>query len=146
MRIPVFCTAVLAYVLTGHPPPDTPRPRLIGLLNGPIQWGDTMWAAMIWDTLAPKTPRAGGAMLVHESFHIVQQRLGLGVGTLSAEHLDSVDGRYWMRLEWRALARALREWGEASAPWTSTKASPHTPKPCFPRNPRPTRSRMRSMS
>ena len=62
---------------TSQPPPDTPRPRLIGLLNGPIQWGDTMWAAMTWDTLAPKTPPAGGAMLVHESFHIVQQRLGL---------------------------------------------------------------------
>ena len=70
---------------------------------------------MIWDTLAPKTPRAGGAMLVHESFHIVQMRLGLGVGTVSAEHLDSVDGRYWMRLEWRALARALRESGEPRA-------------------------------
>jgi hypothetical protein len=97
---------------TSQPPPDAPRPKLIGLLNGPIQWGDTMWAAMIWDTLAPKTPRAGGAMLVHESFHIVQMRLGLGVGTVSAEHLDSVDGRYWMRLEWRALARALRESGE----------------------------------
>ena len=54
-------------------------------------------------------------MLVHESFHIVQQRLGLGVGTVSAEHLDSVDGRYWMRLEWRALARALRESGEPRA-------------------------------
>jgi hypothetical protein len=54
-------------------------------------------------------------MLLHESFHIVQMRLGLGVGTDSAEHLDSVDGRYWMRLEWRALARALRESGEARA-------------------------------
>src|SRR3954467_11814274 len=51
---------------TSQPPPDAPRPRLIGLLNGPIQWGDARWAAMIWDTLAPKTPRAGGAMLVHE--------------------------------------------------------------------------------
>jgi hypothetical protein len=100
---------------TSQPPPAAARPRLIGLLNGPIQWGDTMWAAMIWETLAPKTPRAGGAMLVHESFHIVQMRLGLSVATVSAEHLDSVDGRYWMRLEWRALARALRESGEPRA-------------------------------
>jgi hypothetical protein len=51
-------------------------------------------------------------MFLHESFHIVQMRLGLAVATVSAEHLDSVDGRYWMRLEWRALARALRESGE----------------------------------
>jgi hypothetical protein len=35
---------------TSQPPPAAARPRLIGLLNGPVQWGDTMWAAMIWDT------------------------------------------------------------------------------------------------
>ncbi len=29
------------------------------------------------------------------------------------EHLDTVEGRYWLRLEWRALARALRESGDA---------------------------------
>src|SRR5439155_11053815 len=28
------------------------------------------------------------------------------------EHLDAADGRYWLRLEWRALARALRESGD----------------------------------
>jgi hypothetical protein len=100
---------------TSEPPPDAPRPKLIGLLNGPIQWGDTMWAALTWDTLARQTPRDRSGMLIHESFHIVQMRLGLGVGTVSAEHLDSVDGRYWMRLEWRALARALRESGEPRA-------------------------------
>jgi hypothetical protein len=37
---------------TSQPPPDAPRPKLIGLLNGPIQWGDTMWAALTWDTIA----------------------------------------------------------------------------------------------
>jgi len=169
MRMPVFCTAVLACVVIGHPapavaqvdqqraqeffkeaqavcmrdggrlwgmsicmpmvigdartqtfatsqpPPDAPRPRLIGLLNGPIQWGDTMWAALMWDTVALQAPRLRSGMLIHESFHIVQRRLGLLVDSVSAEHLDSVDGRYWMRLEWRALARALRESGESRA-------------------------------
>src|SRR5207237_4425397 len=31
------------------------------------------------------------------------------------EHVDVMDGRYWLRLEWRALARALRESGAARA-------------------------------
>jgi hypothetical protein len=97
---------------TNQPPPEAPRPQLIGILNGPIQWGDTMWAALAWDTVASQTPRVRSGMFIHESFHIVQARLGLLVETDSAEHLDSVDGRYWMRLEWRALARALRESGE----------------------------------
>ena len=96
---------------TSQPPPDAPRPKLIGILMGPVRWGDSMWAALTWDGVASQPPRVRNAMLLHESFHIVQPRLGLGVGTLEAEHLDAMEGRYWMRLEWRALARALRESG-----------------------------------
>jgi hypothetical protein len=100
---------------TSQAPPDAPRPKLIGLVNGPIQWGDTMWAAMTWDTMANWPARTRGEAFLHESFHIVQMRLGLGVGRDESEHLDSADGRYWLRLEWRALARALRESGELRA-------------------------------
>jgi hypothetical protein len=100
---------------TSQPPPDAPRRKIMGLLNGPIQWGDTMWAAMTWDTIANWPPRTRGETFLHESFHIVQQRLGLLTPTVASEHLDSVDGRYWLRLEWRALARALRESGEPRA-------------------------------
>jgi len=102
-------------VATSQPPPDAPRPKLIGLLNGPVQWGDTMWAALTWDTIANWPARTRGEAFAHEAFHILQQRLGLGVGTLTNEHLDSLEGRYWLRLEWRALARALRASGEARA-------------------------------
>jgi len=109
---------------TSQPPPDAPRPKLIGLLNGPIQWGDTMWAALTWDTIANWPPRTRGEAFIHESFHIVQRSKGIavpdrariGANTRSEnEHLDAVDGRYWLRLEWRALARALRESGELRA-------------------------------
>jgi hypothetical protein len=102
-------------IATSQPPPDAPRPPLIGLLNGPIQWGDTMWAALTWDTIANWPPRTRGEAFAHESFHIVQQRLGLGVGLSANEQLDTLDGRYWLRLEWRALARALRESGRRRA-------------------------------
>jgi hypothetical protein len=100
---------------TSQPPPTAPRPRLIGILNGPIQWGDTWWAAISWDTIANWPAATRGEALLHESFHIVQMRLGLGVGTVENEQLDTADGRYWIRLEWRALARALRESGAARA-------------------------------
>jgi hypothetical protein len=109
---------------TSQPPPDTPRPALIGLVNGPIQWGDTMWAAITWDTIANWPTRTRGEAFLHESFHIVQlskgiaapdrARLGPNIRTEN-DHLDAVDGRYWLRLEWRALARALRESGEPRA-------------------------------
>ena len=102
---------------TSQPPPDAPRPQLIGLVNGPIQWGDTMWAALTWDTIANWPARTRGEAFVHESFHIVQPKLGYPTADSAGanEHLDSVDGRYWLRLEWRALARALRESGERRA-------------------------------
>ena len=104
---------------TSQPPPDAPRPKIIGLLNGPIEWGGTTWAALSWDTIANWPARTRGEAFAHESFHIVQQRLGPPYGYAPPaknirsenEHLDAVDGRYWLRLEWRALARALRESG-----------------------------------
>jgi len=74
-----------------------------------------MWAALTWDTIANWPPRTRGEAFLHESFHIVQQRLGLLVSRVESGHLDSVDGRYWLRLEWRVLARALRESGEPRA-------------------------------
>lgn len=100
---------------TSQAPPDVPRPRLIGILMGPIQWGDKQWAALVWDMVATQPPAVRNSMFLHESFHIVQMRTGLRVSTTSAEHLDSPEGRYWLRLEWHALARALRESGEARA-------------------------------
>jgi hypothetical protein len=100
---------------TSQPPPDAPRPRLIGLVNGPIQWGDRTWAAVSWDTIANWPARTAASCFVHESFHIVQPKLVLNGPAGANEHLDSVDGRYWLRLEWRALARALRESGELRA-------------------------------
>jgi hypothetical protein len=62
--------------------------------------------------MANAPPRARNEIFLHELFHGVQPRLGLTVPALATEHLDAADGRYWLRLEWRALARALRESGE----------------------------------
>lgn len=104
---------------TSEPAPDEPRPNVIGILNGPIQWGGKLWAAMTWDTLANWPARTRGEAFVHEVFHILQQRNLVNarfdkpskdVATTN-EHLDSADGRYWLRLEWRALAAALRASG-----------------------------------
>jgi hypothetical protein len=97
---------------TSQPAPDGPRPRLLGLVNAPLEWGGRTWGAYVWDFVVNATPRRRKELLLHELFHGVQPRLGLTVPALASEHLDAVDGRYWLRLEWRALARALRETGE----------------------------------
>src|SRR5688572_585068 len=50
---------------------------------------------------------------MQELVHRVQPELGLFGTDASNDHLDTVDGRYWIQLEWRALAAALRAKGEA---------------------------------
>jgi hypothetical protein len=59
-----------------------------------------------------RTPCDRNELFLHELFHGVQPQLGLGAPALATEHLDAAEGRYWLRLEWRALARALRESGD----------------------------------
>jgi hypothetical protein len=97
---------------TSQPAPEGARPRLLGLVNAPVQWGGATWSAYMWDDVVNKTPRSRKELFLHELFHGVQPRLGLGAPALATEHLDAADGRYWLRLEWRALARALRESGD----------------------------------
>jgi hypothetical protein len=55
-------------------------------------------------------------LMLHELFHRIQADLGLmtvgGRARAGNEHLDTFEGRVWLRLEWRALARALGQSGE----------------------------------
>jgi len=97
---------------TSQPPPEAARPRLLGLVNAPVQWGGATWGAYMWDDVANATPRHRMEIFLHELFHGVQPQLELMAPARATEHLDAADGRYWLRLEWRALARALRESGE----------------------------------
>ena len=97
---------------TSQPAPAGDRPQLVGLVNAPIQWGGITWGAYVWDFVVNESPRGRRELMLHELFHGIQPQLGLLVQAQASEHLDSMDGRYWLRLEWRALARALRESGE----------------------------------
>jgi hypothetical protein len=96
---------------TSQPAPDAPRPPIVGLVNAPVQWGGQTWASYMWADLSNAPPQPRSEVLIHELFHGVQRQLGLAVANPASEHLDAQDGRYWIRLEWRALARALRASG-----------------------------------
>jgi hypothetical protein len=110
----VIADAATGTIATNQPAPAGDRPRVIGFVNGPVQWGGTTWSAYIWQMI-PKDDRAvRGGLFMHELFHRIQPGLGLmAPGGGENVHLDSLEGRYWMRLEWRALARALSASGAA---------------------------------
>jgi hypothetical protein len=99
-------------IATSQPAPAGDRPRMIGFVNAPVQWGGATWGAYMWDDVVNATPRHRMEIFLHELFHGVQPQLGVIAPARAPEHLDAADGRYWLRLEWRALARALRESGE----------------------------------
>jgi hypothetical protein len=68
--------------------------------------------------MIPKDQGERGRLFMHELFHRVQPGLDCCRWPATPKagensHLDSLEGRYWMRLEWRALARALGASGDA---------------------------------
>jgi hypothetical protein len=114
----VIADAATGTMATSQPAPAGERPREIGFVNAPVQWGGTTWSAYIWQMISKDDPAERGRLFLHELFHIIQPGLGLtagGPGPDTASHLDSLEGRYWIRLEWRALARALAASGAARA-------------------------------
>jgi hypothetical protein len=74
--------------------------------NTSIQWGDRQWAAVMLPL--PLDPFSRLSLLAHESFHRIQSDLELTASDAPNAHLDTEAGRLWLRLELRALARALR--------------------------------------
>jgi len=91
-------------VAANEPAPAT-LPKEIGVANTAVEWNGRRWT-MIAGPL-PDDPFARKMLLAHESFHRVQAKLGFPSTGPSNAHLDSLVGRYWLRLEWRALAKAL---------------------------------------
>lgn len=74
--------------------------------NSPMEWSGRIWTELFY-------PRPGDddmrhVEIAHELFHRIQPDLGLIRKDGDNAHLDTMEGRYLMQLEWRALARALR--------------------------------------
>ena len=108
----VFADARTRTLATSQPPPAGDWPRVLGFANAPLEWGGSRWAAYIWDFTTALPTRARREFMVHELFHRIQPDLGLITVSGQNAHLDTVEGRIWLRLEWRALSRALAESGE----------------------------------
>src|SRR5262245_36848080 len=107
----VFADARTRTLATNQPRPTEEQP--LGFANAPIQWGGVRWAAYIWDfTASLGDARSRGMLMLHELFHRIQPDLGLITLSGQNAHLDTVEGRVWLRLEWRALSRALGQSGE----------------------------------
>ncbi len=86
-------------------------PKSIPLANTSVEWGGERWAMILWPL--PEDARERVRLLVHESFHVAQKDLGLPAASPANSHLDALDGRLFLQLEWRALRAALLASGDA---------------------------------
>lgn len=79
--------------------------------NTASRWGGKHWTMLLWPLPERRVDRQ--LLLAHEMFHRIQDDMGLPASSPPNSHLDSYDGRVWLRLEWRALGDALILDGEA---------------------------------
>ncbi len=90
-----------------------PAPRETGFANMAVEWDGRRWTMVLLPLPADGFDRL--QLLAHEAFHRVQPDLGLEAPAVPCPTLDERDGRIWLRLELRALARALADSGPTGA-------------------------------
>jgi hypothetical protein len=87
-------------------------PQEIIVSNAPVEWQGKRWTMLMWPTL-PTEAIDRRITFAHELFHRIQPGLGLMAADSPNLQLDTLEGRLWLQLEWRALAAALLEQGPA---------------------------------
>ena len=83
-------------------------PEEVVLANTAVTWAGVHWTMVIWQSLAGD-PLWRAEFIAHEAFHRIQAEIGFPWPEIpnANVHLDTLEGRYWLQLEWRALERAL---------------------------------------
>ena len=85
-------------------------PKELGVANTAMKWAGVEWTMVMWPLPVYKQPRM--RLMLHECFHRVQGHIGLPPTDAQNGHLDSLDGRIWLQMEWRALEHAFWQQGE----------------------------------
>src|SRR4029077_3630299 len=100
---------------TSQPEPEGQPPRFSGFADGPVNWGGLRWFSYPLYMLAETDADARQQNMLHGLFHRIQPEMGLITSDGLNEHLDTLEGRVWMKLEWRALRRAVESNGSGRA-------------------------------
>jgi hypothetical protein len=79
----------------------------VNLANTAVDLYGEKWTMVIWDHIPRDNKYDRDWLLAHESWHRIQQDIGLPPMTTDNSHLDKLEGRIYLKLEWRALRKAL---------------------------------------
>jgi len=80
-------------------------PKEVMVANTAINWEGRLWSVILWPLPQNHDERLN--LVIHESFHRVQEQLGLPAHSPTADHLSTMDGRIYFLLELQALKAAL---------------------------------------
>jgi hypothetical protein len=86
-------------------------PESESIANTAVAWAGVRWSEMLWPLPADAARRR--VLMTHEAFHRIQDSLGLPANNADNSQLDTLDGRYTLQLEWRALDAALAATSDA---------------------------------
>src|SRR5689334_8720808 len=99
---------------TSQPEPQGQPPRFSAFADGPVTWGGVRWFYFPLSMLASTDADTRQQNMVHGLFHRIQFELEFMKGNNDDgynEHLDTLEGRYWLQLEWRAHRRRTESSG-----------------------------------
>ena len=79
--------------------------------NTSVQWSGKRWMMIMWNSLSEDKLKRTNLMM-HELYHCIQTKIGLSGQGNNNGHLDEMQGRTWMKMEWNALEHAIFSNGE----------------------------------
>ena len=84
-------------------------PPSVTISDTTVNWSGTRWCELMWPWPMREDPDMRHVTLAHEKFHRIEaDDLHIKIFDGDNRHLDTLNGRYLMELEWRALAAALQ--------------------------------------
>ena len=82
-------------------------PKSMIIANTSVDWGGKRWSMIRWPLPADHDDRL--SLVLHESFHRIQDDLNLPAHSPTADHLSTREGRIYFFLELQALKSALNK-------------------------------------
>lgn len=85
-------------------------PDFVDVIKGPTKIGNQIWAVIPLPLPEDKIERQ--CIILHEAFHCVQPEIDLKPKPYNNNHMDEMEARFWLKLEWKALELAIQSEGE----------------------------------
>jgi len=81
-------------------------PNSLPIANTAVEWNGTRWTMVIWQALGGRKLERNN-LIIHELWHRIQEDIGFKFTPSNNSHLNELDGRLLLKMEWLALAKAI---------------------------------------